>query len=127
MISFLADRRLFFEKLPFEKGWKSGLLSYGRAIVLYLKILGFNAVVIGSGWLVMTKSLATLLIVWGTMTAHVIVLLVYRGTLGTDENYGSRLKTAASHKIDMIQHQIRITGTGSAVLFFMILVEMFQK
>jgi len=74
--------------------------------------------------------LTTLLIVWGALTAILIVLLIYRGTLNMHEDDQLFLDEAESHmmkeqqelivKMNRITPWVRIFGTCSALLIVVI-------
>jgi len=71
-----------------------------------------------------------LLIVWGALTAILIILLIYRGTLNMHEDDQLFLDEAESHmmreqqelivKMNKIQPWVRIFGACSAVLIVVI-------
>ena len=74
--------------------------------------------------------LTTLLIVWGALTAVLIVLLIYRGTLNMHEDDQLFLDEAESHmmkeqqelivRMNRITPWVRIFGTCSALLIVVI-------
>jgi len=74
--------------------------------------------------------MTTLLIVWGGLTAVLIILLIYRGTLNMHEDDQLFLDEAESHiakeqqdllaKMNKIQPWVRIFGTCSALLIVVI-------
>ena len=74
--------------------------------------------------------MTTMLIVWGALTAVLIVLLIYRGTLNMHEDDQLFLDDAESHmmkeqqdlilKMNRITPWVRIIGTCSALLIVVI-------
>jgi hypothetical protein len=72
----------------------------------------------------------TLLIVWGGLTAILVVLLIYRGTLTMHEDDQLFLDSAEAHmqkeqeellaKMNKITPWVRVLGTCSAVLIVVI-------
>ena len=74
--------------------------------------------------------MTTLLIVWGGLTAVLIILLIYRGTLNMHEDDQLFLDEVESHiakeqqdllaKMNKIQPWVRIFGTCSALLIVVI-------
>ena len=74
--------------------------------------------------------MTTLLIVWGALTAVLIVLLIYRGTLNIHEDDQLFLDEAESHmmkeqqelivRMNRITPWVRIIGTCSALLIVVI-------
>ena len=74
--------------------------------------------------------MTALLIVWAGLTAVLVVLLIYRGTLNMHEDDQLFLDDAESHiakeqeelvvKLNKIQPWVRVFGTCSAVLILVI-------
>ncbi len=75
-------------------------------------------------------SLTTLLIVWGCLTAVLVILLIYRSTLTMHEDDQLFLDEAESHmqqeqientrKMDRVTPYVRIFGAASALLIVLI-------
>jgi hypothetical protein len=78
----------------------------------------------------MSPMMLGLLIAWGTLTAILVVLLIYRGTLTMHEDDQLFLDSAEAHmakeqeelqlKMNRITPWVRILGTCSAVLIVVI-------
>jgi hypothetical protein len=72
------------------------------------------------------STLFELLIVWGVLTASLIVLLIYRGTLtmheddqlflGESEAHMAREQVEIMKKVDRLGPFVKVLGTASAVM-----------
>ncbi|MGZ4788261.1 MAG: hypothetical protein ACXVZX_07050 [Terriglobales bacterium] len=77
----------------------------------------------------MSSTLEMLLIVWGVLTALLLILLIYRSTLSIHEEDQLYLDEAEAHmqreqdeihaKMDRIVWPVRVLGGASAVLLLM--------
>jgi hypothetical protein len=71
-------------------------------------------------------TLFELLVAWGVLTAALIALLIYRGTLtmheddqlflGESESHMAREQVEIMHKVDRLGPFVKILGTASGVL-----------
>jgi hypothetical protein len=78
----------------------------------------------------MSSTLETLLIVWGVLTALLLILLIYRSTLAIHEEDQLYLDEAESHmqreqdeihaKMDRIVWPMRVLGSASGLLILTI-------
>ncbi len=78
----------------------------------------------------MTMTMMALLIIWGAITAVLIVLLIYRGTLTMHEDDQLFLDSAEDHmqkeqmeligKMEKLTPWVRICGAASAVLIVVV-------
>ena len=76
------------------------------------------------------STLFELLIVWGVLTAALIALLIYRGTLTMHEDYQLFLSDSQSHvakeqmeimaRVNKLGPFVKVLGTASAVLILTI-------